>query len=166
MRRRAAAAGWRACVAQPGEVLVGELLGRGGFGVVYEARWKGSLVAVKELSVPKELAAGRFGGRFGDVQPTTRRAGWRRLLTTMRGGSRSSLENDGQTSVHSSLLREVEFLSKLRHPSSAFVVPSRNFTGRFSHYSRVSSRHLRRADGASGAAHHGAGHGRQVREIL
>lgn len=60
MRRRAAAAalaaGWRACVAQPGEVVVGAPLGRGGFSVVYEAQWKGSRVRALLLRVAFRIA--------------------------------------------------------------------------------------------------------------
>ena len=76
-------------------------------------------VAVKELTAPQSAAAARrFGGGLGDGQPT-QRAGWRRGVRG--GGSKSgskSSSDDSQTAADPSFVREVEFLSKLRHPNS------------------------------------------------
>jgi hypothetical protein len=43
----AASAGWSAVVATEREVALGALLGSGGYASVYEARWRGTAVAVK-----------------------------------------------------------------------------------------------------------------------
>ena len=80
---------WRALVASEADIELGALLGTGSFASVYEARWQGTVVAVKVFAPNAQLA----DNSLGSGEPTDASAPDR------------------------SFLRDVELLSKLRHPN-------------------------------------------------
>ena len=83
-----APAAWHAVVASEADIELGALLGTGGFASVYEARWQGTVVAVKVFAPTVHL-----------------------------DDSSESGELTGASVSDRSFLREVELLSKLRHPN-------------------------------------------------
>ena len=105
--------GWRAVVSDEAEVKLGKLLGQGGFAAVYEARWRGTLVAVKVFE-SREL------GDFQRMDDQT--TGWTSYSsqgTSTIGDTVLQPHASGarDTRADPSFAREVVLLSKLRHPN-------------------------------------------------
>ena len=105
--------GWRAVVSDEAEVKLGKLLGQGGFAAVYEARWRGTLVAVK---VFESRGLGTFQRMDQSVTGLISYAS-----QDTHTGSDSVLQPHGSgaqdTTADPSFAREVVLLSKLRHPN-------------------------------------------------
>ncbi len=65
------------------DLIKGAPLGRGGFGVVYAAQWKGKKVAVKELQAEKQLDSNELKNFANEVKVLSRFGGHPNVITVL-----------------------------------------------------------------------------------
>ena len=113
------AGGWRASEVPAREVVLGALLGAGGFGAVYRGRWRGSDVAVKvfdpSLSASAQQSAQGTGGSRSSIEPIPRTTS--ALLSKLLGSS--GLRPGRMRSSQQSFAVEVALLGQLRRACEA-----------------------------------------------
>ena len=113
------AAGWQAVLADESEVQLGKLLGTGGHASVYEARWRGSAVAVKVFpsnffGTARTSTGGSSQAAVFVASSTQSLVPLDAVLADLRFGNPSASATSPVSET--SFLREVKLLSSLRHP--------------------------------------------------
>ena len=106
--------GWRAVVSDEAEVKLGKLLGHGGFAAVYEARWRGTLVAVK---VFESRGLGTFQRMDEQITGLSSFNLSQDTGHTVGDTILQPLASSQDAKADPSFAREVVLLSKLRHPN-------------------------------------------------
>eukprot|EP00002_Diphylleia_rotans_P014832 TRINITY_DN2883_c0_g2_i1.p1 TRINITY_DN2883_c0_g2~~TRINITY_DN2883_c0_g2_i1.p1 ORF type:complete len:1025 (+),score=211.42 TRINITY_DN2883_c0_g2_i1:142-3216(+) len=100
-----------------GDLQIGRLIGRGGFGQVYEGLLNGTRVAVKRLPVPAGEEHGRDGSQNGSAK------GFGNGNGNGNGNSNGNSSGNGggnANSVEPDWLREVRVMEYVRHPNIIF----------------------------------------------